>query len=126
MLEVAEGMKYLHSEGIVHGDLHGVRVPILCLPSRFITLFTSATSSLMPISIAKLLILDRLDIPKLLLHRLQQHLLSILLHLNSLACAPYVVCLAVVDAREIKLYRKYTKQWKRMSMLSVAFIMQCV
>ncbi|KAF8344811.1 kinase-like domain-containing protein [Amanita rubescens] len=31
MLEVAEGVKYLHSEGIVHGDLHGVRVPI-CAP----------------------------------------------------------------------------------------------
>ncbi|KAF8729825.1 hypothetical protein AX14_005990 [Amanita brunnescens Koide BX004] len=26
MLEVAEGMKYLHSEGIVHGDLHGRNV----------------------------------------------------------------------------------------------------
>jgi hypothetical protein len=24
MLEVAEGVMYLHSEGIVHGDLHGV------------------------------------------------------------------------------------------------------
>ena len=31
MLEVAEGMKYLHSEGIIHGDLHGVRVSIWCL-----------------------------------------------------------------------------------------------
>ncbi|KAF8331193.1 kinase-like domain-containing protein, partial [Amanita rubescens] len=26
MLEVAEGVQYIHSEGIVHGDLHGVRV----------------------------------------------------------------------------------------------------
>jgi len=26
MLEVAEGVKYLHSEGIVHGDLHGRNV----------------------------------------------------------------------------------------------------
>ncbi len=24
MLEVAEGMHYIHSEGIVHGDLRGV------------------------------------------------------------------------------------------------------
>ncbi|KAF8331195.1 kinase-like domain-containing protein, partial [Amanita rubescens] len=25
MLEVAEGVQHLHSEGVVHGDLHGVR-----------------------------------------------------------------------------------------------------
>lgn len=28
MLEVAEGIRYIHSEGIVHGDLHGVRILI--------------------------------------------------------------------------------------------------
>ena len=75
MLEVAEGVKYLHSEGIIHGDLHGVRVPISCLPNQFITLFTSVTSSLILNSIAKSLILDRLDISKPPLHDLQQHLL---------------------------------------------------
>ena len=26
MLEVAEGFQYIHSEEIVHGDLHGVSV----------------------------------------------------------------------------------------------------
>ncbi len=26
MLETAEGILYIHSEGIVHGDLHGVGV----------------------------------------------------------------------------------------------------
>ena len=26
LLEVAEGFEYIHSEGIVHGDLHGVRI----------------------------------------------------------------------------------------------------
>ena len=25
MLEVAQGMEYIHSEGVVHGDLRGVR-----------------------------------------------------------------------------------------------------
>ncbi len=28
MLEVAQGLQYIHSEGIVHGDLCGVRVLI--------------------------------------------------------------------------------------------------
>ena len=73
MLEVAEGMKYLHLEGVIHGDLHGVRVPILCLPNQFITLFTSVTSSSILNSIAKSLILDPLDILNPLLHGLQQH-----------------------------------------------------
>ena len=27
MLEVAQGMEYIHSEGIVHGDLRGVFQP---------------------------------------------------------------------------------------------------
>ena len=26
MLEVAEGIQYIHSEGIVHGDLRAVRI----------------------------------------------------------------------------------------------------
>ena len=29
MLEVAKGIQYIHSEGIVHGDLKGVRILIL-------------------------------------------------------------------------------------------------
>ena len=28
MLEVAKGVQYIHSEGIVHGDLKGVRILI--------------------------------------------------------------------------------------------------
>ncbi len=74
MLAVAEGVKYLHSEGIIHGDLHGVRVPISCLP-KLITLFTSVTSSSILNHVAKSPILGRLDISNPLLHILQQHLL---------------------------------------------------
>ena len=32
MLEVAEGMLYIHSEGIVHGDLHGVSIVLDDVP----------------------------------------------------------------------------------------------
>ena len=32
MLEVAEGIQYLHSEGIVHGDLHGVSILLSYFP----------------------------------------------------------------------------------------------
>jgi serine/threonine protein kinase len=35
MLEVAEGVEYIHSEGIVHGDLRGVRVLISCFVNTF-------------------------------------------------------------------------------------------
>jgi serine/threonine protein kinase len=31
MLEVAEGIQYLHSEGIVHGNLHGVSLVLSCI-----------------------------------------------------------------------------------------------
>lgn len=37
MLEVAEGVQYIHSEGIVHGDLHGVGVLTFGVPNRFIS-----------------------------------------------------------------------------------------
>lgn len=35
MLEVAQGVQYIHSEGIVHGDLKGVRVLILPFVTHF-------------------------------------------------------------------------------------------
>ena len=37
MQKIAEGIQYVHSEGIVHGDLRGVRYYVL--PSRFINQF---------------------------------------------------------------------------------------
>ena len=36
MLEVAKGVQYIHSEGIVHGDLKGVRISISPFVNYFI------------------------------------------------------------------------------------------
>jgi hypothetical protein len=57
MHEVAEGVQYIHAEGIVHGDLVGVRV----LTSYFVLTPTSTrrTSSSTLISTARLLALDQ-------------------------------------------------------------------
>ena len=38
MLEVAEGLHYIHSEGIVHGDLKGVSTLLSYVPNQFISL----------------------------------------------------------------------------------------
>ncbi len=35
MLEVAEAIQYLHLEGIVHGDLHGVRIDLTLYLTKF-------------------------------------------------------------------------------------------
>ena len=57
--EVAEGVQYIHSEGIVHGDLHGVSILIShCSSERFIPLRTRGISSSILIYTAKSLILD--------------------------------------------------------------------
>ena len=56
MLEVAEGVQYIHSEGVVHGDLKGVRIFILQIANQFIY-FARTTSSLILICTAELLIL---------------------------------------------------------------------
>ena len=37
MLEVAAGVQYIHSEGIVHGDLRGVRIWLSCLVYQLIS-----------------------------------------------------------------------------------------
>ena len=71
MLEVAEGLLYIHSEGIVHGDLHGVSIVLDDVPRLFMS-FTREMSSLTRIFTAKLLILDQRDISKPPLRNLQQ------------------------------------------------------
>ena len=45
MLEVAEGVRYIHSEGIVHGDLKGVRIVILHIVNQYICSTRTISSS---------------------------------------------------------------------------------
>ncbi len=61
MLEVAGGVHYIHSEGIVHGDLHGVSTLISYVSNQFIPLPTRGTFCLTLISTVKLPILGQLD-----------------------------------------------------------------
>jgi len=39
VLEVAEGIQYLHAEEIIHGDLHGVSILILCFPDNLYLIY---------------------------------------------------------------------------------------
>ena len=61
MREVAEGVQYIHSEGIVHGDLKGVRVLILHVVNQLISSIRTKSSWTL-ISTAELLISGLLDI----------------------------------------------------------------
>ena len=65
MLEVAEGIQYLHSEGIVHGDLHGVSLVSSYNFNQLIRLSAREMSSWIVLSTAKSPILGRLDMLKL-------------------------------------------------------------
>jgi serine/threonine protein kinase len=56
MLEVAEGVQYIHSQGIVHGDLRGVSVS-LPFSSKTEMMRARKISSWILIFAAKLLIL---------------------------------------------------------------------
>jgi hypothetical protein len=59
MLEVAEGVQYIHSEGIIHGNLCGVRVLILYSVNDLIDLSPGRrTSSSTLIFTAELVALD--------------------------------------------------------------------
>ena len=60
ILEVAEGLEYIHSEGVVHGGLHGVyylKHDML----RMLTLICRPISSWIPTYMFKSLALDRPD-----------------------------------------------------------------
>ena len=75
---------------------------------------------------AKSLILDQLDILKSQLHDQQQHFYLITPLQNSLACARRVVNSTAMDPMTVRMSNIELKQWKRMCMLLVAFIMQYV
>ena len=127
MLEVAQGIQYLHSEGIVHGDLHGVSIILSYFPTQFIIMFVRGMSSLIQPYTAKSPILDRLDMPKPPLLNPPRHLPCISLRLNCLACAPSVASLPAMDTTIRATKRSIqVKRRKLTFMHSVAFIMQCV
>ena len=75
---------------------------------------------------AKLLILGQLDILKPQLHDQQKQFPINTLLQNSLACARRVVNSTVTDPTRVRMSNIELKQWKRMCMLLVAFIMQYV
>lgn len=62
MLEVAEGVQHLHSEGIVHGDLHGVSILLLLRSRQFIPMSISEIFSSILNSTARSLTLDQPNI----------------------------------------------------------------
>ena len=76
MLEVAEGIHYIHAEGMVHGDfVHGVSTLILNVPNQFIPLLTRKISCLTLISTVKFLVSGQLDMPKPLSLEPRQHIM---------------------------------------------------
>ena len=56
MREVAEGVQYIHSEGVVHGDLKGVRIFVSQIVNQFISSARTMSFSTL-ISTAEFLIL---------------------------------------------------------------------
>ena len=123
MLEVAEGVQYLHSGGLVHGDLHGVSLYFHDRLNQSITLRSRGMSSLILNSTAKSLILEQFNILILLLHaRLPSTYIS--LRLNYLARASRVAYLIVTMNATVLMCR--IKQRKLIYLLLAAFIIQCV
>jgi serine/threonine protein kinase len=126
MLEVAEGIQYLHSEGIIHGDLHGVSLLLSYFSNQLIRPSAREMSSWIVISTAKSPILDRLDMLKLLLLNPLRQFPYISLRLNCSACAPGVACLSAMVAMRATERSIQVKRRKLTFMHSAAFIMQCV
>ena len=127
MLEVAEGVQYIHSEGVVHGDLHGVRTSTMSnISGELASLSTREMCSSIPNCTARLLILDWHDMLKPPFRVLPEHFCQILLLLNYLVCAPSVVSPSAADATRAMVSITQGKRRSRMCMRSVAFIMRCV
>lgn len=53
MYEVAQGIEHIHAEGVVHGDLKGVRILMLYLVNLFISFSARTIYSSIPNSAAK-------------------------------------------------------------------------
>jgi hypothetical protein len=121
MFEVAEGVLYMHSEGVVHGDLKGVRIFILQIVNQFIS-SARTTSSLTLISTAELFLTwNRHDILILLLQG-ARHSHHILLR-SCLEIVPNVAVPIALKVFRVMEHRE-RRRWRRTYTLSAASIIQ--
>lgn len=120
MLEVAQGVRYIHSQEIVHGDLSGVSVLMLHSRDHTISSSTRQTSSWIPTYDAKSLTLGYLDMSKLPLQDPLRHERFII---PPQSCLAYVANVRLMHARITWKKWKKPKQWRQTYMPLVVFIM---
>ena len=121
MLEIAEGVQYIHSEGVVHGNLHGVRGLISHYVNQFISSLNRTTSFWTLTYTAELLDLDSRNSSMTPLVRPPPFLPSILLHRSCLVFATSVESPTATNA--VKMPQEGIRR-RQTYMRSAAFIIQ--